>query len=360
MRILQVITDTDRRGAQVFATDLSTAMSARGHEVETVALAPGAQSPGLDVAVLGERQRGIRTLRTLRRRMSSADITIAHGSSTGLACALAGLGPGRPFVYRQISDTRFWAGSWPRRLRVALYLRTAKTIVALSPATRQAVHEHLWIPLERIFVVPNGVSASVFRPPTDGERAAARTALDLPPDAFVALYIGALVREKGIDIAIEAVGHLSGVTLAIAGGGPDQTRLHQLADQVDDGRVKFLGTLDRPMDGYAAADVVVLPSLSESMPATLIEAGLCGLPVIATDTGSVGKIVVDRQTGLLVPVGDGARLRRAIVDLLDDREKRRSMGDAARCHCLDRFEIEVVAAEWLAVLDPRIVAAVAR
>ena len=126
MRILQVITDTDRRGAQVFATDLATAMQVRGHEVTTVALAPGKQGSPLDVPHLGTRQRGLSTLRLLRRRMDDADVTIAHGSSTLVACAVAGF-PRRPFVYRQISDSRFWANTLARRIRTAVALRRGKS-----------------------------------------------------------------------------------------------------------------------------------------------------------------------------------------------------------------------------------------
>ena len=171
MRILQVITDTDRRGAQVFATDLGTALSKMGHEIETVALAPGATSPPLEVEVLGPTQRTATSLRTLRRKMKAVDVTIAHGSSTGLACALAGLGHGRPFVYRQISDTRFWANSLSRRLRVATYLRQARRIVALSDGAKADLVAHLRLPAKSITVVPNGVPVREYRCPSDDERA---------------------------------------------------------------------------------------------------------------------------------------------------------------------------------------------
>ena len=82
----------------MFACDLADEMKRVGHEVATVALAAGSRKPPLDVRTLGRRARGIGTLRVLRRAMADADITIAHGSSTLLACSLAGLGRRRRCV----------------------------------------------------------------------------------------------------------------------------------------------------------------------------------------------------------------------------------------------------------------------
>lgn len=343
MKILQVITDTDRRGAQVFALDLREALTARGHEVSTVALAPGTQQPKLAVEVLGKRPRGLSTVRALRHRMVASDVTIAHGSSTGLACALTG----KRFVYRQISDSRFWAGTWPRRLRVAAYLRRASAIVALSASAKRGLVEHLWLPSDRIHIVPNGVPVRSFHVPTPDERTEARRALGLPVDGFVALYIGALVPEKGVDVAIRALAPLPEVTLAIAGGGSDRERLERLSEDVGARRVYFLGSVDEPMQVYAAADVVVLPSLGgDSMPATLIEAGFCGLPAIATPIGSIEEIVLHDRTGLIVPVEEGSALAEAVGRLAANDAVRAAMGALARQHCLAKFEIGVVGEGW--------------
>lgn len=346
MRILQVITDTDRRGAQVFATDLGVALAEAGHDVTTVALAPGSQQRSLDVPVLGSRRRSPSTIRALRRRMASADITVAHGSATGLACALTL----RPFVYRQISDTRFWAAGWVRRVRVATYLRRARHIVALSGDAAAAVEEHLWIPRSRVTVVPNGVSGAAFISPDTDDKLPARRRLGLEGDGVMALYIGALVPEKGVDLAIRAVAGVGGIQLAVAGGGPEEANLRALAAELG-APVTFLGVLDDTQPAYVAADINVLPSRTEGMPATLIEAGFCGLPSVATPVGSIEEIVVDGATGVIVPIDDVDALRNAIVRLRDDAATRQTMGAAARQHCLDRFEIGVVAAQWIDVLE---------
>ena len=113
MRILQVLTDTDRRGAQVFATDLGHALSSLGHDVDTRALVAGRNEVALPVPVLGgSRWSALGPLRQAGRR---ADVVVAHGSSTLIACAAVRLTARTPFVYRQISDSRFWAGTIDRK-----------------------------------------------------------------------------------------------------------------------------------------------------------------------------------------------------------------------------------------------------
>ena len=125
VRILQAISDTDRRGAQMFAVYLGDALAELGHAVSTVALATGTMPETLDLPVLDGNAIDRRALRALRRQMAESDVTIAHGSSTLPACAIAGLGPGRPFVYRQISDPEVWSATPLRRLRSRLALSRA-------------------------------------------------------------------------------------------------------------------------------------------------------------------------------------------------------------------------------------------
>ena len=351
MRVLQVITDTDRRGAQVFATDLGAALTEIGHQVETVALAPGARSSKLDVEVLGDRSRGLATLRALRRRMARVDVTIAHGSSTLLASGLAGLGPGRPFVYRQIGDSRFWAASWHRRLRVALYLRLPRRIVALSEGARTTLHEYLWVPTAKVDVVPNGVPRRGFVPADVTRRAVARARLGLPDDGFVVTYTGALVPEKGVDVAISAVA-TSDAHLLIVGGGPEDEVLRATAAEGDAERVHFAGEMSDVLPAYEASDVVILPSLGgDSMPASLIEAGFCGLPAISTPIGSIADVVLDGTTGMLTEPGDLDATIAAIDALRNDVDLRNRMGATAEHHCVERFEIGVVAKGWVASLE---------
>jgi glycosyltransferase involved in cell wall biosynthesis len=351
LRILQVITDTDRRGAQVFATDLGAGLAALGHDVTTVALAPGSRIPRLDVATFGISARGPRTLLALRRAMHGADITVAHGSSTLVACALASTGRQRPFVYRQVSDSRFWAASWNRRFRVAAYLRRPRHIVALSSSTADTLVDYLHVQRRKVTVVPNGVPAGSFSPANHEARIAARADLGLPAEGMLALYVGALVPEKGVDTAVDALAGAPGVHLAIAGNGPQRAELEQRAHQAAPGRVHFLGDLSAVAPAYRAADALVLSSKGgDSMPAVLIEASLCGLPLVSCPVGAIGEVVVDSITGLMVPSDDIAALSGALARLAADAALRERLGTAAADHCRARFTIDVVARQWAHVL----------
>ncbi len=95
------------------------------------------------------------------------------------------------------------------------------------------------------------------------------------------------------------------------------------------------------------------------MPGVLIEAGLSGLPVVATDVPGVASIVRDGVTGFVVGVDDVEAMAAAAGRLLEDPELRTAMGTAAREHCLTHFSLAVVAERWLALLEPLLAEATA-
>ncbi|HEX2267548.1 MAG TPA: glycosyltransferase family 4 protein, partial [Actinomycetota bacterium] len=281
LRVLQLITDRDRRGAQVFALDLAVGLRALGPTVDTVALRPGSHGDLLPVRALGSRRFGLRALRELRRAAHAHDVVVAHGSSTLPASVLALSGMGVPIVYRQISDPRFWASSWGRRLRVAAFLRRMTAVVALSSASSTTLRHHYWLRKRPpVTVIPNAVSEERFRPGTPEERARARTTLGVPVDADVVLFIGALAPEKGADLGIAAVARSSATLLLVVGDGPQRHELEALASRQMPGRCVFAGSLDHAQVAYEAADLVIVPSRSEAMPAVPIEAGLSGLACV--------------------------------------------------------------------------------
>jgi glycosyltransferase involved in cell wall biosynthesis len=355
VRILQVITDTDRRGAQVFATDLAAALERLGHDLQTVALAPGAGTVALDVEVLGERRLGAGTLRALRHRARAADVVVAHGSSTGPACRLALVGSGTPFVYRQISDSLFWAPTWARQWRVRQWMRGAAGVVALSDTAAAVLGEHFGIAPRRLSVVPNGVPRGDHHPASAAEVRAARAALDLPVEARVVGVLSALVPEKGVDLAVEAMRDLTEVHLVVAGDGPEREWLERRATATDGGRIHFVGSVADPGPVYAASEVIVLASRGgDSMPAVLIEAGFRGLPCVATDVGAIREVVDDGVTGAIVPA-EAEAVAAAVRGVLDDRERAAQLGSAAEARCVARFEIEVVARAWEVALEEAVV-----
>ncbi len=356
--VLQVITDTDRRGAQVFAVDLHEALARRGHTVKTVALSPGRHGDLLDLPVLGASWRTWEAMSALRREMTRARVVVAHGSSTLPACAIAGVGATVPFVYRQIADSLFWASTAARRLRVRFFLRQARSVVALWSGAARVLSERFGVDERRIEIIPNGVPASRCPPVDPAERPVARARFGLRPGRLTLLYIGALVPEKGADAAIRALAGLEECQLLVVGGGPMQESLRALARDVAPGRVIFTGPVDHPATAFAAADLVVLPSRGgDSLPGVLIEAGLSGLPAVSTGIGGIPTIVRAEETGEIVAPDDESQLVAAIRRAVDRSDR---YGRAARQFCLEHFEIDAVAARWDRLLTSMLEAATAR
>ena len=351
MRVLQVITDRDRRGAQVYAMDLAEGLEDLGCVVRTVALAPGTHGDTLKIDVLGPSRRSLRTLRALRRAARDFDVVIAHGSTTLYACGVALVGSRRPFVYRQISDPLFWAPTAAKRVRTGLLLRRARHIVSLSSATADTMAEYYRLARSRITVIPNAVPGDHFRPPSRDERTKARADLGISDDSTLAITVGALVPEKGVDLAIRALAGRQDVRLVIAGDGEQRGELQSLADEAMGSDARFVGAIDDPNSLYWAADLLLMPTRGgDSMPAVLIEAGLCGLPVVTCSVGAIPDIVLDGQTGLVRNPDDLVALRGAIDDLLNDQPYARRLGIAAEAHCRERFTIAATAPRWLALI----------
>jgi glycosyltransferase involved in cell wall biosynthesis len=111
--------------------------------------------------------------------------------------------------------------------------------------------------------------------------------------------------------------------------------------------VQFLGTVADIVAVLHATDVIALTSRTEGLPGSLIEAGLCGVPAVATDVGGVRDIVVDRVTGRVVPVGDVDEIVRALSFVF---ERRAELGSAARDHCVRHFGVDVALDAWEALL----------
>jgi len=315
--------------------------------VETVALGPGGAVNGLAVPVLGPGGLAFKGLRALRAAAREHDVVVAHGSRTLPACALALPGSGAPFVYRNIGDPLYWSASAAKRLRTRLLLGRAAMVVALADPAALVLHERFGVRRERLTTIPNAADGRANRPADRAARALARARFGLPGDDPVVLAIGALNQEKAVTDAVRAVEAVAGAHLLIVGDGPERSIIEDLARRELPGRATFTGALDDPSAVFDAADVVVLSSLSEGLPGVLIEAGLRGLPVAASDVGYVSALVIDRVTGVLAPPGDPAALAEALRSALQDRER---LGAEARRRCLAEFEIQPVADRWVEVL----------
>jgi glycosyltransferase involved in cell wall biosynthesis len=375
--VLSVVTSTERRGAEVAAVQLGDALIERGLRVATVALWPGADdgsgltSPGrgLDLPTLGRRRHDPTALAALGRRARSAGVVVGHGSSTLPFGAAAATAARRPFVYRSIGDPIYWATSRARRMRAGVALRRADRVVALWPGAAEHLVDLYGLDPDRIEVIPTGVPTIGFVPTAPADRPQARRALSehleahraasgsvdpvaapaLDPDRPLIAYLGALSGEKDPGLAIDAMAGLPDVQLVMAGAGAGRDALAARAGRVAPGRVHLIGPLAEPVRLLGAADALVLPSRTEGIPAVAIEAGLCGLAVVARDVGGVAEVVIDGETGVLVGERSPEALAAALATVVGSSASAghgTALGAAGRRRCVARFALDVVAERW--------------
>jgi glycosyltransferase involved in cell wall biosynthesis len=196
-------------------------------------------------------------------------------------------------------------------------LRRTDRVIAVDAGTaRWYAARYPWL-AARTTVVPVAVDTERFRPMDRGD---ARLRFRVHADHVLA-YAGRLTVEKRVDAIIRAVRDVPGSELLVAGEGPEEPRLRDLAR---DAPVRFLGPLSREdMPRFLnAADLLVLPSEYEGMPTVALEALACGIPIVATPVGGLPDIVVPGRTGWLVPdLGSlAATLREALPKARDLRD----------------------------------------
>jgi glycosyltransferase involved in cell wall biosynthesis len=234
-------------------------------------------------------------VRAARRASRGADLVHAHWLPTGLVAAWTG----RPFVVQlwgtdvELARRARWVARW--------ILRRARLTICASHELAEAAAE---LGARTVRVIPSGVDI----PDEVGE----------PDDPPHVLYAGRLSEEKGLLELVEAA---RGVSLVVAGDGP-------LRKQVP-GALGFVPH-DELLRLYERAAVVACPSRREGFGVVCAEAMAHGRPVVATAVGGLRDLVVDGETGLLVPSRDPGALRAALERLLDDPELRRQLGAAAR------------------------------
>ncbi|MDX2379449.1 MAG: glycosyltransferase [Acidimicrobiia bacterium] len=189
----------------------------------------------------------------------------------------------------------------------------------------------------RVEIVAPGVERAFFAP---GDQAGARAAIGLPTDVPVLLFVGRIQPLKGPDVAIRTLAALDrrDAQLVIVGGASGEhgdvetDRAHALVDELGlHDRVHFVEPQPHHILStyYRAADVVLVPSRSESFGLVALEAAACGTPVVASAVGGLLSLVHDHQTGRLIDGRDPHDYARAVASIIDDPGRRAAMGHAA-------------------------------
>jgi glycosyltransferase involved in cell wall biosynthesis len=339
--ILPGIWPPDVGGPATHAPEFAEFLVGRGHVVEvvTMASAPPTVRPCPVKTVDRGRPFPLRYGElSLRALLSVRAGDVLYASATYAAAAVASLGARKPLVAKLVSDPAYErARRWGiftgtleefqletrppiAALRAARTraLRTARTIVV--PSRYLASIASGWgLRNERLHVVPNPAPASRPIQSTTPRRGL--------------VFAGRLTRQKAVHVVLDALARLPGVSLTVIGDGPDRERLERHARHVKlNGRVHFAGVLprERVLDALARAEAAVLPSDWENFPHAAVEALAMGTPVIATDVGGVGEIVVDGVNGLLVPPGSPQAFATAIDRLLGSPELRERLSNGTQ------------------------------
>lgn len=217
----------------------------------------------------------------------------------------------------------------------------ADRILCVSESVRDYAATTIGLPPAKLQVIPNGIDLTAFQ-----ARSCAADAARDRANPVRLIYVGRLQPVKGVVTLMDAMAHLEAIDtrpwqLTIVGDGALRSRLEERVQASTlQSRVIFLGERQDVPQLLRQHDLLVLPSRWEGMPNAALEAMACALPVVATAVGGTPEVVVQGETGLLVPPENPAALATALATLIADPEQRRRMGLAGRlriesCYSLD-------------------------
>jgi sugar transferase (PEP-CTERM/EpsH1 system associated) len=241
----------------------------------------------------------------------------------------------------------------PKRRRILrrFAYAAADVVFTVSEQLRSYHSRQAWIPMERIRVLPNGVNTSQFarRP---GESQETRQRLGLGDGSLVIGAVGRMVPIKDHAILLQAAEILISrgmpVRVLLVGSGPELAKHKEsvAASPRLSGRVVFAGADSDVPALLNAMDIFVLPSLSEGMSNTLLEAMASSLPVVATRVGGNPELVEEQRSGWLFEPGDVMALAAILERIGGDSDLREGFGQAARRRAVQHFSLEAMVGSY--------------
>jgi len=310
----------------------------------------------------------------------TADVVHVHTWYTHLAGLLVRLAYGMPLVLtvHSLEPLRPWkreqlgggydVSTWVEKTAI----ESADAVIAVSQGTRADVLRLFDVPDERVHVIYNGIDAEFYR------RVDETDALDhhgIDRSVPYVLFVGRITRQKGIIHLVRAIRHLDpGIGVVLCAGQPDTPDIARemeegvRAAQAERPNVVWIGEMisrEEVRQLYSHAAVFCCPSVYEPFGIINLEAAACETPVVASAVGGIPEVVVDGETGLLVPVElqfedpmspvDPDRfelnLAGAINALMADPAAREAMGRAGRRRAVDRFGWDAIAAATVALYE---------
>jgi glycosyltransferase involved in cell wall biosynthesis len=277
-----------------------------------------------------------RLVRRLRRALRGADLVHTHLVHADVHGALAARAP---LVSTKHNDDPFRAGAFRHVER--LLTRRFRQVIAISEALRRFNIQRVGLPAEKLEVVHYGLD-ELPRPWGESPE------LGLPDGARVLLCVARLAPQKGVDMAVRALpvirAEQPGAVLVVLGEGPERPRL------AGEG-VYLPGRVGDVAAWYRRAELVVHPARWEGFGIALLEAMLAGKAVVASSVSSAPEIVVDGETGVLVPPDDASALATAVNGLLADPTRAASYGAAGLERARAEFSVARMVERTLEVYE---------
>jgi glycosyltransferase involved in cell wall biosynthesis len=369
VRIARIISRLNVGGPAIQAITLTKLLEARGYETLLVRGAEASHEGSMDD--LAERY-GVqpKLISGMRRELSPGDVAAlpelvatlrrfrpqlvhTHAAKAGALGRAATLlaWPLRPppmiHTYHGHSLEGYFS---PRKARLFLAIektlgRRSSRLVAVSDEVRDDLVRMGVAPSERFEVVPLGFDLSSFdvaREEREIRATAVREGLGVPSGVRLVTLVARLVPIKRVDRFLEVATLLmdrEDVHFAIVGDGELRAKLHKSVPEALRARFTWTGFRRDIPDVCFASDVVVLTSDNEGTPVSLIEAQAAEVPVVSTRVGGAATVVLDGQTGHLVPRDDPAAFAEAVRGLLDDPVRAHSLGREGRRHVLTTFAL---------------------
>ncbi len=219
-------------------------------------------------------------------------------------------------------------------------LSKASAVVAVSESVRDAALA-VGVAPERLHLVENGIDVERVAAEAAAGRASVRAEFGVRAGEVLAVSIGRLSPEKGHRVLLDAWKRLGDAAprLLLVGDGASRADLEAQAAKLPAGRVTFAGWRSDPTACVGAADVAILPSLTEGLPLALLEAMAAGTAVVATRVGGMPGALREGACGLLVPAGDAEALANAVEELSDSSDGRRKLASEARTRVRESYDV---------------------
>ena len=301
---------------------------------------------GVRVADLG-RASGIDRgcIKRLHKLVADASVNLVHAHQYTpffYSVAARGLVGRVPIVFTEHGRHFPDKPRWKRVLFNRLTTRKCDQIVGVGDAVKIALVKNEGFREPQVKVIYNGVAAEGIEE-TRVDRAGVRRELRIPQDAQIIIHVARLDYLKDHRTAVRAFARVAknvpNVFMIIVGNGPEQAGITEEIQSLDcENRIRMIGERQDVPRLLKASDVMLLSSISEGIPLTIIEGMLAGLPVVSTAVGGVPELIEDRQQGFLVPLGEVQLMSCRLEQLLRSSSLRQEMGVAARWRAQNVFD----------------------